>query len=122
VGAIPGIHAFPSQGNSVLLDCEGSGKTVEAFKQELLSKGYLSRNLSGGRDVRGENFLRIRIGQAYVYEVRTVEKYIRPGNNSSVFKHEDYPWLTLITCRGYDEDSDYYLWRVAVRAIQTRID
>jgi len=61
VGAIPGIHTFPSQGNSVPLDCEGSGKTVEAFKQELLLKGYLSRNLSGGRDVRGENFLRIMI-------------------------------------------------------------
>ena len=39
VGAIPGIHAFPSQGNSVLLECEGSRKTAEAFKQELLFKG-----------------------------------------------------------------------------------
>ena len=60
-------------------------------------------------------------GQAYVYEVRTVEKYIRPGDTSSVFKHEDFPWLTLITCRGYNEDSDSYNWRVAVWAVQVDI-
>ena len=61
-------------------------------------------------------------GQTYVYEVRTVEKYVKPDDTSSVFRHEDYPWLTLITCRGCDEDSDSYLWRIAVRAVQTKID
>jgi len=61
-------------------------------------------------------------GQAYMYEVRTVEKYVRPGDTSSVFQHEDYPWLTLITCRGYDEESDSYKWRVVVRAVQTNIN
>jgi LPXTG-site transpeptidase (sortase) family protein len=60
-------------------------------------------------------------GQAYVYEVRTVEKYVQPDDTSSVFKHEDYPWLTLITCKGYDEDSDSYRWRVAVRAVQVDV-
>jgi len=57
-------------------------------------------------------------GQAYVYEVRTVKKQVRPDDTSSVFEHEDYPWLTLIICRGYDEKSDSYRWRVAVRAVQ----
>ncbi len=61
-------------------------------------------------------------GQAYVYEVRTVEKYVRPDDTSSIYKHEDYPWLTLITCREYEEDSDSYRWRVVVRAVQTKID
>jgi len=60
-------------------------------------------------------------GQDYVYEVRTVEKYVQPDDTSSVFRHEDYPWLTLITCQGYDEDSDSYRWRIAVRAVQTKI-
>ena len=61
-------------------------------------------------------------GQAYVYEVRTVKKHVRPDDTSSVFEHEDYPWLTLITCRGYDEESDSYRWRVVVQAVQTTID
>jgi len=61
-------------------------------------------------------------GQAYVYEVRSVDKYVRPSDTSSVYKHEDYPWLTLITCKGYDEESDSYDWRVVVRAVQTKID
>ncbi|MCJ7622564.1 MAG: class F sortase [Anaerolineaceae bacterium] len=60
-------------------------------------------------------------GQAYVYEVRTVEKYTKPDDTSSVYKHEEYPWLTLITCQGFDEESDSYNWRVMVRAVQTRI-
>ena len=61
MGAILGIHTFPSQGNSALLDYDDSGNTAEAFKQELLLKGYLTRNLYGDRDVRGEYFLRITI-------------------------------------------------------------
>ncbi len=61
-------------------------------------------------------------GQAHVYEVRSVERYVRPDDTSSVYLHEDYPWLTLITCRGYDEDSDSYRWRVVARAVQTKID
>ncbi|MCD6576531.1 MAG: aminotransferase class I/II-fold pyridoxal phosphate-dependent enzyme [Anaerolineaceae bacterium] len=63
VDSISGIHAFPSQGNAVLLNCEGTGKTAEDFKQELLSNGYLTRNLSGGRGMRGDYFLRITVGQ-----------------------------------------------------------
>jgi len=61
-------------------------------------------------------------GQSYVYEVRTVDNYVQPDDTSSVFKHEDYPWLTLITCRGYDEYSDSYDWRIVVRAVQTKIN
>jgi len=60
-------------------------------------------------------------GQAYVYEVRTVERYVQPDDTSSVFKHENYPWLTLITCKGYDEKSDSYRWRVAVRVVQVDV-
>jgi len=70
----------------------------------------------------GDEVIVTAYGQAYVYEVHTVEKYVRPDDISSVFEHEDYPWLTLITCKGYDEKSDSYRWRVVVRAVQTRID
>ena len=70
----------------------------------------------------GDEVLVHAYGQAYVYEVRSVEKYVQPDDTSSVFKHEDYPWLTLITCKGFDEDNDTYNWRVVVRAVQTQID
>jgi len=59
-------------------------------------------------------------GQPYQYEVRRVYQYIEPGDTSLLFKHEDLPWLTLITCRGYDDETDSYRYRVVVRAVQVR--
>jgi LPXTG-site transpeptidase (sortase) family protein len=54
-------------------------------------------------------------GQTYTYEVRQVSQ-VSPGD-LSVLKHEDKAWLTLITCRGFDEDRDTYTYRVVVRAV-----
>lgn len=61
-------------------------------------------------------------GQEYVYSVRDVQDYIDPGDTSEVFEHEEMPWLTLITCQGYEEKSDSYRWRIIVKAVQTSID
>jgi len=69
----------------------------------------------------GEEVIVHAFGQDYVYEVREIEKYVQPDDTSYVFEHEDYPYLTLITCKGYDEDSDSYRWRVVVKAVQTVI-
>jgi LPXTG-site transpeptidase (sortase) family protein len=55
-------------------------------------------------------------GAKYVYEVRSVTQ-VTPGTTSSVIKHETLPWVTLITCRGYDEASNSYKYRVVVRAV-----
>ena len=55
-------------------------------------------------------------GAQYVYEVRQVMQ-VAPGATSSVIKHEELPWVTLITCRGYDEASNSYKYRVVVRAV-----
>ena len=70
----------------------------------------------------GDEVLVHAYGQVYVYEVRTVERYVHPGDTSSVYQHEDFPWLTLITCRDYDEESNSYGSRVVVRAVQTGIE
>ena len=56
----------------------------------------------------------------YVYEVREVLQ-VAPGAVSSVIKHEDSPWVTLITCRGYNEATDSYKYRVAVRAVLVEV-
>jgi LPXTG-site transpeptidase (sortase) family protein len=52
----------------------------------------------------------------YTYEVREVLK-VKPDNLDAVTKHEDLPWLTLVTCSGYDEASGTYLYREVVRAV-----
>jgi LPXTG-site transpeptidase (sortase) family protein len=64
----------------------------------------------------------VHYGMDYVYEVRKVNEYVRPDAIDLVLQHEDYPWLTLITCRGYDAESNSYAWRVVVQAVQVRIE
>ena len=61
-------------------------------------------------------------GQNYVYEVRTVANWVNPTNNFLINKHEDRPWVTLITCRGYDKLNNTYLYRTIVRAVLVSIE
>jgi LPXTG-site transpeptidase (sortase) family protein len=55
-------------------------------------------------------------GQQSIYEVRSVRK-VTPTNVSAALKHEDLPWLTLISCKGYEENSNSYRYRIIVRAV-----
>ena len=59
-------------------------------------------------------------GGQYIYEVRAVMQ-VSPGNTAAMMKHQDLPWLTLVTCRGYDETSNSYLYRVLVRAVLVEV-
>jgi len=96
--------AFPSwNGNSVLT-----------------SHVYLSNGLAGPF----VNLNKLRFGdkiivhayrQKYTFEVQT--NAILEPNDTSVFKHEEKPWLTLVTCKEYDEKSNAYRKRVVVRAV-----
>lgn len=54
-------------------------------------------------------------------KVNNVDGWVDPLDNSRI-PAEEYPWLTLITCRGYDEERDDYLWRVVVRAVQVKVE
>lgn len=54
-------------------------------------------------------------GQEHVYEVRTLTE-VSPDNLSAL-PHSDYDALTLITCKGFDEASGKYDWRLAVKAV-----
>ena len=60
-------------------------------------------------------------GQKYIYEVRSIWWWTK-SDDLRPLQHEEYPWLTLITCRGYDEESDTYRWRTVVRAVQVSIE
>jgi len=52
-----------------------------------------------------------------VYSVREVI-LVRPQEAASVLRHERLAWLTLLTCQGYDQSSDSYRYRLAVRAVE----
>jgi len=59
-------------------------------------------------------------GQIYIYEIRT-NKLVSP-QDSSVFKHEELAWLTLITCKDFDEKTNTYLRRVVLRAVLVKVE
>lgn len=59
-------------------------------------------------------------GQKYTFVVQT-SMAVQP-TDASVMKHEETPWLTLITCRDYDARTDTYLTRTVVRAALLGID
>jgi LPXTG-site transpeptidase (sortase) family protein len=54
-------------------------------------------------------------GYRYTYQVLT-NSIVEP-DDSSVMKHEEKSFLTLITCDNYDEKTGTYLNRVVVRAV-----
>ncbi len=59
-------------------------------------------------------------GQKYIYKVRYKNEWVDP-NDASVLSHKEHDWVTLITCRGFDETSGYYRWRTVVQAILVEI-
>lgn len=58
-------------------------------------------------------------GLNYVYQVREL-RYATP-NDLSVLSHEEYDWLTLVTCRGFNETTQSYRWRLVVRAVLVEV-
>ena len=100
---------FPTwAGNSVL-----TGHVIDSYGN---SGPFVHLNLL----LWGDKVIVHAWGVQYVYEVRQVTQ-VEPGEISSVIKHEELPWVTLITCRIYDETSDSYKYRVVVRAVLVEV-
>jgi LPXTG-site transpeptidase (sortase) family protein len=55
-------------------------------------------------------------GWTYVYQVEQ-SSHISPSGIETVFKHEEYSWLTLVTCEDYSMKAQKYLARRMVRAV-----
>ena len=68
----------------------------------------------------GDRIIVHAFDEAFVYEVRLIQQ-VKPDAIKSILKHEQTPWITLVTCRGYDEATDSYRYRVVVRAVQVEI-
>ena len=101
--------AFPSwNGNSVLT-----------------SHVYLSNGLPGpfvnlSKLRYGDSIIVHAYGQKYTFVVQT-NTVVEPTDRS-VMKHEEKPWLTLVTCKDYDEKTNSYLKRVVVRAALVSVE
>jgi LPXTG-site transpeptidase (sortase) family protein len=103
VGYLDGT-AFPGwDGNSVL--------TSHVYLPNGLPGPFVNlKQLRWGDRVMIDSF-----GTRYIYEVRD-SKLMKPSDQS-ILRHEEQPWLTLVTCQGYDEETDTYRWRRVVRAV-----
>jgi LPXTG-site transpeptidase (sortase) family protein len=59
-------------------------------------------------------------GYRYTYKVVSNSR-VSP-NDISILRHEEKPWLTLVTCDKYDEKTGTYLKRVVVRTVLIDVD
>ncbi len=55
-------------------------------------------------------------GKIHIYQVQENRK-LSPTNLKAVFKHEEYNWVTLVTCEDYDDNTGLYKSRRIVRAV-----
>jgi LPXTG-site transpeptidase (sortase) family protein len=99
---------------------EGSSFPTWNGNSVITSHVYLSNGLPGpfvnlGKLKYGDTVLIHAYGQKYTFEVRSSE--IVDPNDTAAFKHQERPWLTLVTCREYDEKTNTYHKRVVVRAV-----
>jgi len=96
--------AFPSwSGNSVLAG--------HVYGSNGLSGPFINLN----KLKYGDKVVVHAYGQKYTFEIRT-NTVVEP-NDASIFKHEDKSWLTLVTCKEYDQKTNMYKKRVVVRAV-----
>jgi LPXTG-site transpeptidase (sortase) family protein len=60
-------------------------------------------------------------GQKYTYKVQE-KTYVTANNTTWLTRHEDYSWVTLITCNQYDEKTKKYVYRTVVRAVLVKVE
>jgi LPXTG-site transpeptidase (sortase) family protein len=68
----------------------------------------------------GEKFTISAWGQTFTYEVRGSERY--SPSALSPLGSEDYDWVTLVTCEGFNEAAGEYAYRRVVRAVLVAVD
>jgi LPXTG-site transpeptidase (sortase) family protein len=104
---------------------EGSAFPSYNGNSVLTSHVYLSNGLPGSfvnlNQLKfGDRIIVHAYGQKYVFEVRT-NTVVGPID-ISIFKHEEKPWLTLVTCKEYDEKTNTYKKRAVVRAVLVMVE
>jgi LPXTG-site transpeptidase (sortase) family protein len=65
----------------------------------------------------GEQIIVHMLDQQYIFEIRN-KRLARPDSTAFAFEHlEDASYLTLVTCSGYNKESDTYSFRRIIRAV-----
>jgi LPXTG-site transpeptidase (sortase) family protein len=96
--------AFPSwKGNSVL--------TSHVYDSNGLPGPFVNLN----KLKYGDKIVIHVYGEKYTFEVRA-NTVVEP-DDISIFKHEERSWLTLVTCKEFDEKTNTYKKRVVIRAV-----
>ncbi|MCA2000837.1 MAG: sortase [Chloroflexi bacterium] len=109
VGWLEG-SAFPTwAGNTVLTGHVWNADNTPGIFAEIKNLKY------------GDRFYIHAFGKTYVYEVRENRLLSGLSGAASVFRHEEYDWVTLLTCEGYSERTDTYLFRRMARAALVEI-
>ena len=81
-----------------------------------LANGQPGPFLNIGKLKYGDRVIIHAYGKDYTYEVRSV-RTIKPWEVSTVMRHQDQSWVTLLTCKGFNEDTGEYDQRTVVRAV-----
>jgi LPXTG-site transpeptidase (sortase) family protein len=102
--------AFPSwNGNSVL--------TSHVY----LASGKPGPFVNLNKLKYGDTIIVHAYGQKYTFAVQT-NTVVAPTDKSTMMKHEEKPWLTLVTCKDYDPRTNTYLSRILVRAALVNVE
>lgn len=67
----------------------------------------------------GDRILIHAFGTVYTYEVR--QNKVVSATDANVLQHEEKAWLTLLTCTSYNETTNAYDRRVAVKAVLVHV-
>ena len=62
----------------------------------------------------------VHVGQRFNYRVRETSPVSL--SDFGAIQHKDSPWVTLLTCRGYNARNDTYTWRQMVSAVLISVD
>jgi len=66
--------------------------------------------------IYGDEIRVVSGSSVFIYRVRSVRKYIEPNDVPAVLQHKDSPWISLLTCQGYDVTTGAYKFRQLVQA------
>jgi len=85
---------------------------------------YLPNGLPGpflnlDKLVWGDQIIVHANGLRYIYQIRAVNTV--KADDMSAFKHEEKSWVTLITCKEYNETTDTYKKRIVVQAVLVEV-
>ncbi len=85
-----------------------------------LSNGEPGPFLNIGKLRYGDRLVVHAFGKEYTYEVRSV-RTIKSYETATALKHQDRSWITLLTCKGFNEDTGGYDLRTIARAVLIQV-